>query len=447
MSENSQPEGWPGHSEAVPRRITEVVSLWAFCCVDSKRRPVYDSVSFQGADIENWRKRLAAATMCANCGNAKQCKALNVEGIVRHAYALKCLSILLSVFASTAVAFDGGAVVTVAGTGKPEYSGDGGHAAKAGVGGPFGVSLGPDGALYVCEITNHVVRRIDEKTGEISTVAGSGKQGYAGDGGPATKALLNEPYEVRFDRAGNMFFVEMRNQLVRRVDRKTRKISTVAGSGKRGFSGDGGPATKARLSSPHSITLDHSGNLYICDIGNHRIRRVDLKTGIITTFSGTGRKAPTPNGAAVLGTPLNGPRALDFDGKSSLLLALREGNAVYQIDLKKKSLHHRAGTGKGGYAGDGGPALKALLSGPKGIAAGPNADIYIADTESHTIRVIRSKTGAIETIVGDGKLGDGPDGDPRKCRLARPHGVFVDRKGSVYIGDSSNHKVRKLVVE
>lgn len=335
-------------------------------------------------------------------------------------------------------------VVSVAGTGKSEYSGDGGPAMNAGVGGPFGVVVGPDGALYVCETTNHVVRRIDLKAGTATTVAGSGKKGYAGDGGPALKAMLNEPYEVRFDRDGNMLFVEMQNHVIRKVDRKSGEISTVAGDGTKGFSGDGGPATKARLNVPHSLCLDGGGAVYICDIGNHRIRRVDPASSIISTFGGTGEKKPTADGSPLDGTPLNGPRALDFDGRNSLYLALREGNAVYRIDLTAKRLHHLAGTGKSGYAGDGGDARKAVLAGPKGIALGPKGDIYLADTESHTIRVIRAETGIIETIVGDGKLGDGPDGDPRKCRLNRPHGVFVDSEGRVYIGDSSNNKVRIL---
>ncbi len=335
-------------------------------------------------------------------------------------------------------------VVTIAGNGKAEFTGDDGPARDAGVGGPFGVSLGPDGALYICETTNHVVRRLDEKTGRLTTVAGNGQKGYSGNRGPATAAKLNEPYEIRFDAQGSMFFVEMKNHLVRRVDALTGIISTVAGTGKSGFSGDGGPAIQASMSSPHSIALDNRGNLYICDIGNHRIRRVDLKSGIITTFAGTGEKKRTPDGASLQGTPLNGPRALDFDGKSNLFLALREGNAVFRIDLDKKTLHHIGGTGKKGYTGDGSDAKKALLSGPKGIAVGPGGDIYLADTESHTIRVIRHESGIIETIVGDGKQGDGPDGNPRKCRLARPHGVFVDRAGNVYIGDSSNNRVRKF---
>ncbi|HUG89963.1 MAG TPA: hypothetical protein VML55_03960 [Planctomycetaceae bacterium] len=355
---------------------------------------------------------------------------------------LLALSLLLSTAASLAAE-----VVDVAGAGRDEYAGDGGSALEAGVGGPFGLVIGPDGALYVCETTSHVIRRVDLDSGRISTVAGQGRQkGYAGDGGPATRALLNEPYEIRFDRTGDMYFVEMRNHVVRSVDAQTGLITTLAGTGAAGFSGDGGPATQARLSVPHSIALDDAGQLYICDIGNHRIRRVELNTGRITTFAGTGERKPTPDGAPLAGAPLNGPRALDFDGADSLYLALREGNAVYRIDLRAGRLHHLAGTGEQGYSGDGGPARLARLAGPKGIAAGPDGDIYLADTESHTIRVVRMKTGVIETLVGDGTRGDGPAGDPRRCRLDRPHGVFVDHAGRVYIGDSSNHRVRKLVL-
>ncbi|MDA1162207.1 MAG: hypothetical protein O3B13_03810 [Planctomycetota bacterium] len=337
-----------------------------------------------------------------------------------------------------------GDVVTIAGTGVSGFEAGEQIAKQTPVGEPYGLAKGPDGALYVCEIATHVVRRLDEATGKISVVAGSGRQGYSGDGGPATSATLNEPYEVRFDAEGNMFFVEMKNNIVRRVDAKSGIISTVAGTGAVGFSGDGGLATKATLNRPHSIALDGRGNLYICDIGNHRVRIVKLESGMIDTFAGTGARLPTPDGAPVHGTPLNGPRALDFDGKHSLYLALREGNTVYRIDLQKQTLHHLAGTGTKGFAGNGGPAKRATLSGPKGIAIGPTGDVYLADTESHSIRVIRASTGILELLVGDGQRGDGPDGDPLKCRTARPHGVFVDSEGNVYIGDSEAHRVRRL---
>lgn len=356
----------------------------------------------------------------------------------------KPFAILVTAILLSCVQCQAAEVVTIAGTGVKKYDPTKKTAVSAPCGEPYGISKGPDGALYICEIASHVVRRLDEKTGQITTVAGNGTQGYSGDGGLATSAQLNEPYEVRFDAAGNMYFVEMKNNIVRKVDTQGI-ISTVAGSGQIGFSGDGGPATKAKLNRPHSIGLDRAGQLYICDIGNHRLRIVDLQAGTIDTFSGTGEKKKTPDGSPVKGTPLNGPRALDFDGKHSLYLALREGNSVFRIDLKTKTLHHLAGTGKKGFTGHGGPAKQATLSGPKGIAIGPNGDVYLADTESHTVRVIRAASGIIETVLGDGKNGDGPDGTPLKCRTARPHGIFVDGNANVYVGDSENYKVRKLI--
>ncbi len=247
-------------------------------------------------------------------------------------------------------------VRTIGGNGRQTFSGDGGTALDAGIGGPFGLAVGPDGAVYICSISNHCIRRIDESTGLISTFAGSGKLGYDGDGKPANRALCNEPYEVRFDSAGNLFFVEMQNHVVRRVDAGTKLISTVAGNGQPGFSGDGGKAVKARLKQPHSIALDGTGSLYIADIGNHRIRRVDLQTGLIDTVAGTGEKATTPDRAPFSDTPLNGPRAIDFDTRGQMYLALREGNAVFRADPRRQSWQHVAGTGRQGYSGDGGPA-------------------------------------------------------------------------------------------
>lgn len=334
-------------------------------------------------------------------------------------------------------------VTTVAGNHTNKWSGDGGPATQAGIAQTFGVVIGPDEGLYVCEVGSHVIRRVDQTTGTISTVVGCGEQGYSGNGGPATAARLNEPYEVRFAASGDMYFVEMKNHIVRCVDRNTGVIRLVAGDGTAGFSGDGGPATNARLNRPHSIAL-HDHHLYICDIGNHRIRRVDLNTGLISTFAGTGQKRPTPDGAPIAGTPVNGPRALDFDGQHSLILALREGNAIYRMDLQTHTYQHLAGTGKKGYSGDGGPALLARLSGPKGVAMAPDGDIYFADTESHTVRVIRSASGVVETVIGDGQRGNGPDGRPETCRLDRPHGVCVDAQGRVYVGDTNNHCVRRL---
>jgi sugar lactone lactonase YvrE len=334
--------------------------------------------------------------------------------------------------------------VTLAGNGVPGFSGDGGPAVEAQVNNPYGLTTGPDGALYICEIGNHRIRRVDLSTKRISTVAGSGKKGYSGDGGPALSADLNEPYEVRFDRAGNMYFAEMQNHVVRRVDAKTRVISTVAGTGVAGFAGDGGPAEKALLRQPHSIAFDPQERLLICDIGNLRIRRVDLKTGVIETWAGTGEKKPTPDGAPISGTPLNGPRAITADRDGNLYLALREGNTILKIDTKAGKIYHIAGTGETGYTGDGGPAKSAKLSGPKGVSWSPDGSLYIADTESHTIRRIDLASGIITTVVGTGQKGNGPDGDARQCQLSRPHGIFVSADGHVYISDSESHRIRTL---
>src|SRR5213592_1219302 len=256
-------------------------------------------------------------------------------------------------------------IATFAGTGVPGFSGDGGPANQAQLNNPYGIARGLDGALYICDMENHRIRRVS-RDGTITTVAGTGKRGYSGDGGPALQAELNEPYEVRFDKAGDLFFVEMRNHIVRRVDRRTKFISTVAGSGKEGFSGDGSAATKAELRQPHSIQFDGRGYLYICDIGNNRIRKVDLSTGMISTFAGTGERMPTPDGAKLANAPLNGPRAIDFDREGNLWLALREGNAIYRFDLRAGTIHHAACTGLKGFTGNGDPAKQATLSGPKG---------------------------------------------------------------------------------
>ncbi|MEA3209253.1 MAG: hypothetical protein QOE70_2310 [Chthoniobacter sp.] len=335
-------------------------------------------------------------------------------------------------------------VATFAGTGTKGFSGDGGPAAAAQLNNPFAVARGPDGALYICDVENQRIRRVTPD-GTISTIAGNGTRGYGGDGGPATAAALNEPYELAWDRAGNLFFVERVNHLVRRVDAKSGAISTVAGTGQAGFGGDGGPATKAQFNQPHSLAFDAADNLYVCDVVNHRVRRIDLKTGTISTWAGTGEKKTASDGAAIAGAPLHGPRALAFDRTGRLWLALREGNAVLQLDPSAGVLHHVAGTGKSGFTGNGGPAREATLAGPKCVSLDAAGNVYLADTESHSIRMIDGKKGTLELIVGTGKKGDGPDGDPLQCQLARPHGVFVDPKdGAIYIGDSENHRVRIL---
>jgi streptogramin lyase len=338
-------------------------------------------------------------------------------------------------------------IETVAGTGVRGFSGDGGPATQAQINDPFGVVRGPDGALLFCEYGGQRIRKITPD-GKIHTVAGSGKTGYEGDGGSALQAAFNKPHEIRFDKQGNLFIVDMVNHAVRRVDAKTQVITTFAGNGTVGYSGDGGPANKAQFKQPHSIQFGPDGNLYICDIGNHVIRKVDMKTGIISTFAGTGKAGATPDGSPIAGTPLKGPRSLDFDAQGNLWLATREGNQVFKFDLKAGKIHHVAGTGAKGFTGNGGPAKLATLSGPKGIAMDAEGNAWLADTESHSVRMIEARTGKLLLMAGTGEKGDGPadskSADPLQCKMARLHGIFVDKDGAVYIGDSEAHRVRVM---
>ena len=327
-------------------------------------------------------------------------------------------------------------VSTLLGTGVAGYS-------DTQVNNPYGIIVGPDGALYFCDLDNQRIRRVDPVTKKVTTIAGSGEKGYAGDGGPALQASLNMPHEIQFDRAGNLYIAERDNHVIRKVEAKSGVISTVAGTGAPGFSGDGGPAAQAQLRQPHSIVFDRDGTLLICDIGNQRIRRLHLDTGVIETWAGTGQAAETPDNAPVAGTPLRGPRTMAMAPNGDLYLALREGNAILRIDARTQTLHRIAGTGEQGYAGDGGPALAAKLGGPKGLAYAAG-QLYVADTENHVIRKIDLTSGLIATALGTGTRGDGPETSPLECKLSRPHGLLADATGRLYVTDSEAHRIRRL---
>jgi DNA-binding beta-propeller fold protein YncE len=328
------------------------------------------------------------------------------------------------------------AVATLLGTGAPGSS-------DTQVNNPYGMAIGPDGGLYFCDLDNQRIRRLDLKTRRVTTIAGDGQRGYRGDGGPAIEASLNMPHELVFDAAGNIYVAERDNHVIRKIDRRTGIISTVAGTGKPGFGGDGGPGAQAQLRQPHSVLMDRDGTLLICDIGNHRIRRLDLATGVITTYAGTGERKPTPDGAPVAGTPLNGPRTFARAPNGDLYLALREGNAIVRIDRATQTLHRVAGTGEQGYSGDGGPALDAKLGGPKGLALDRDRFLYVADTENHVVRRVDLKSHTISTVIGTGQRGDGPESDPLACRMSRPHGVLFTG-GRLYVSDSEAHRIRVL---
>ncbi len=318
-------------------------------------------------------------------------------------------------------------ITTLVGTGKPGYSGDGGPAAQAQLNLPCGLTLGPGSSLFICDTGNHAIRKVTRE-GVISTVAGTGKAGRAEEGLLAVESELNEPREVRFDREGNLFFVETGNHRVRRMDAATGRVSTVAGGAKAGTAGDGGPAVEALLDRPNSIQFDPAGVLSIAD-GNGAIRKLDPRTGVITSF----RRGPEKGG-----------RSIAFDPQGNLWVATWEGHQVKLYDFQQGVVHRMAGKGERGFTGDGGRGFSAQLAGPRGIAIAPNFNAYIADTENHAIRMIDRGNLTIERVAGTGERGDGPDGDPLTCKLARPQGVFVDARGTVLIADTEGHRVRVI---
>jgi streptogramin lyase len=336
-------------------------------------------------------------------------------------------------------------IETAAGTGSPGYSGDGGPATRAQLHDPFDVTLDRVGNLYFADTSNHCVRRVEARTGIIATVAGSGRKGYTGDGGLATRATLNEPYGIALDAAGDLFVVDRLNACVRRVDAGTGVIRTIAGTGKSGYSGDGGPGDQAQLREPNGIALDGRGKLYIADVRDQRVRVLDLRSGVIDTFCGAGQKVHTGDGGPMKQANLFGPRAVAVGPDGDLYICEREGNGVRRVHMKSGRIERFAGTGTKGYSGDGGPALQSTFNGPKELKVDAAGNVYVVDTENHAIRRIDAQTRIITTAAGTGKPGgSGDGGSATEALLNRPHGVAVGPDGMVYIGDTLNHRIRRV---
>ncbi len=331
-------------------------------------------------------------------------------------------------------------ISTVVGTGTAGYSGDGGRAVLAQLDQPFHCSFGSKGEMYVADTNNHCIRRVD-RSGTITTVAGNGKKGYSGDGGRAVEATMNEPYGVVADRNGNLYIVDRLNSAIRKVDVKTGIISTLAGNGKQGYSGDGGPASQSQLREPNGLALDGLGALYIADVADNRIRLIDLRNGIISTFAGTGKRQFTGDDGPAALASIDGARAVDVDRDGNVYICEREGNRIRKMDPKTGIIRTIAGTGAAGYSGDGGPALQATFNGPKWIYVSGDGAIYVVDTENHCVRRIDQKSGIVTTVAG-GARGSGGDGGPAtQARLDRPHGCTV-RDRLLYIADTNNHRIR-----
>ena len=332
-------------------------------------------------------------------------------------------------------------IQTIVGTGEAGYSGDGGPAANATCREPFMCAFDAAGNLYVAEARNHCIRKVDHATGVITTVAGTGQPGYSGDGGPATRATIHEPYALQVDRNGDIYIVDRLNAAVRKVEAATGIITTIAGTGEPGYGGDGGPGIKAQLREPNDCFLDGQGGLLIADIQDQRIRRVDLGSGIITTFAGNGEKLRSGDGRPATRASILGARAVCMDGRGNTYICEREGNGVRKVDARG-IMSTFAGTGERGYTGDNGSALAATWGAPKAIRCDSHDNIVVVDTENHAIRRIHWATGVVTTIAGGHRGGDGDSGPATAAGLDRPHGCGIDSQGNLYIADSNNHRVR-----
>lgn len=331
-------------------------------------------------------------------------------------------------------------LVLVAGSGTEAD----GPAAKAKLSGPFGVDFDKAGTMFIVEMIGQRVLKVDDK-GMLTALAGTGKKGDGGDGGPASKAEFNGPHSLAVGPDGAVYVADTWNNRVRKIDPKTGTISAFAGTGEKGFAGDGGPAVKAQFGGVYCAAFDPKGErLYLADLDNRRIRAIDMKTGTLTTVAGNGEKGVPEDGAEAVKAPLVDPRAVAADGAGNVYVLERSGHALRVVDAKGK-IRTVAGTGKVGAAGDGGDALKATLNGPKHLCVDGDGNVIIADTENHLIRKYLPKEGKIVRVAGTGKKGSaGLDGPPEKAELSQPHGVTVHKDGTLYISDSSNNRVLKI---
>lgn len=276
---------------------------------------------------------------------------------------------------------------TYAGIGVPGYTGDGGPASTATFANPTGVAMDTAGNLYITEEYNHIVRKITRATGIVSTICGTGVAGYAGDGGSAMTAMLNQPAGLCLDKAGNIYIADKNNNRIRKIDALTGTITSFAGIGSAGYSGDGGPANTTKLAYPMSVCADTANNIYIADNANHRIRRVDAATGTITTVTGMGGQAYTGDEGQAIYARISEPNCVHMSKRGNLYIS-DYGNNVIRVITPDGIIHTVAGSGLFGYSGDGGPALSATFQRPTAICTDNQENLYIADGENSAIRKV-----------------------------------------------------------
>lgn len=366
---------------------------------------------------------------------------------------LGVFSVLLAGAAvSPAGAADLGVITTPAGNGAAGFSGDGGPAASASFYNPVDVAVDGAGTVYVADASNNRVRKIAAGSGIVTTVAGNGSLAFGGDGGPATAASLWYPSAIALDSAGNLFIAEVNNDRVRRVDAQTGIITTVAGNGVNGFAGDGGPATSASLYYPYGVAVDSQGNLFIADLNNERVRRVDAATGTITTVAGNGTAGFSGDGGSATSAMLNMPAGLALDSAGNLFIADQGNGSIRRLDAVTGMITTVAGTGVPtvwpNFSPDGGLATATTLYYPTDVWVDSSGNLLIAEPGSNRIRRVDAGTGIMSTSAGNGSAGFSGDGGPAtSAMLNSPNAVVADNAGDLFIADQMNNRIRQVTLQ
>jgi hypothetical protein len=329
---------------------------------------------------------------------------------------------------------------TVAGGGTS--LGDGGPATMGQLGLIASTAIDSAGNIYIADINNHRIRKVDVATNTITTICGNGTAAFSGDGGPALAAQLNSPQHLAFDKSWNLYVSDVLNRRIRKID-LSGTITTVAGNGIMAYSGDGGMATAASVYTPQGIAFDGNGNLYYADMGGFCVRKIDL-SGIITTYAGNGTYGYSGDAGGALLAQLKSPRSLTFDTANNLYIADADNNRIRKVDATSGFISTYAGNATGGYTGDEIPATASGLSAPFGVYFHNNGTLYIADRSNHRVRTV-DNSGIIHTVTGSGTNGfSGDGGVATLCQLYFPMGVTIDKCGNLYIADHQNMRIRKV---
>ncbi len=346
------------------------------------------------------------------------------------------------------IGFSPAVITTVAGNGTLGYTGDGGPATSAEFQQPFGVTVDFQGNLYISDFGKDVVRRVDATTHVVTTVTGNGSAGFAGDLGPASGGVLHSPAGLSFDAAGGLYIADSGNQAVRKIDPATGDIFTFAGNGVGAYSGDGAAASSASLHTPQDIALDDQNSLYISDSANNAIRRVDATSLVITSAAGNGSAGSTGNGGLAVNALLDGPAAIAVNTAGDVYIADDANNVIRKITAAGKGITVVAGTGTAGFSGDGGLATSAKFNNPQGLAVDAAGNLYIADSANNVFRKLSASTQNVITLAGD-KVGNsagysGDNGAATSAKLHTPTHPALDAAGNIYFADSANGVVRKI---